>query len=75
MIKNKKIIFIDTEFTGEKQNTTLISIGIVTLDKKKLYITLSDYDKNQITPWVRKNVLSKIDEKNSIKNQKKHIIK
>ncbi len=69
MIKNKKIIFIDTEFTGEKQNTTLISIGIVTLDKKKLYITLSDYDKSQVTPWVKKNVLSKIDEKNSIKSK------
>ena len=69
MNKNTKLIFIDTEFTGEKQNTTLISIGIVTLDKKELYITLNDYDKKQVTPWVQKNVLKKIDSSKSISSK------
>ena len=73
MIKNKKIIFIDTEFTGEKQNTTLISLGIVTLDKKQLYISLNDYSKSQVTPWVKKNVLSKIDKNNSISSKEAYI--
>ena len=33
-----KIIFLDTEFTGEHSKTTLVSAGFVTLDNKKLYI-------------------------------------
>ena len=69
MNKNKKIIFIDAEFTGERQNTTLISLGIVTLDERELYITFNDYDKKQINPWLKKNVLSKIDKKNSINSK------
>ena len=31
-----KIIFLDTEFTGEHSKTTLVSAGFVTLDNKKL---------------------------------------
>ena len=61
-----KLAFIDTEFTGEHGKTTLVSIGIVTLNNKKLYITLNDYNKSQVTPWLKKNVLSKINHKNSI---------
>ena len=61
-----KIIFVDTEFTGEHSKTTLVSAGFVTLDNKKLYITLNDYKKNQVTPWLKKNVLSKINKKFSI---------
>ena len=61
-----KIIFTDTEFTGEHSKTTLVSAGFVTLDNKKLYITLNDYNKDQVTPWLKKNVLSKINKKFSI---------
>ena len=49
-----KIIFADTEFTGEHSKTTLVSAGFVTLDNKKLYITLNDYNKDQVTPWLKK---------------------
>ena len=59
--KNPKIVFIDTEFTGEHAYTTLISIGVVTLDGRELYITLNDYDKDQITDWLKENVLADID--------------
>ena len=61
-----KIIFLDTEFTGEHSKTTLVSAGFVTVDNKKLYITLNDYNKDQVTPWLKKNVLSKINKKFSI---------
>ena len=64
-----KIIFLDTEFTGEHSKTTLVSAGFVTLDNKKLYITLNDYNKDQVTPWLKKNVLSKIDKKFSISSR------
>ena len=64
-----KIIFLDTEFTGEHSKTTLVSAGFVTLDNKKLYITLNDYNKDQVTPWLKKNVLSKINKKFSISSR------
>lgn len=61
-----KIIFIDTEFTGEHQNTTLVSLGLVTLTGEKLYLTLNDYDRSQVTDWLKENVLVDIDAENSI---------
>ena len=61
-----KMVFVDTEFTGEHAFATLISIGLVTLQGQKLYITLNDYDIDQLTPWVKSNVLKKIDELKSI---------
>lgn len=64
--KNPKIVFIDTEFTGEHAYTTLISIGVVTLDGGELYITLNDYDKDQITDWLKENVLADIDPEKSV---------
>lgn len=51
-------IFFDTEFTGLHQNTTLISIGMVSEDGKKFYAELSDYDKSQVDEWINKNVLA-----------------
>jgi len=61
-----KIIFVDTEFTGEHSKATLVSAGFVTLDNKRLYITLNDYKKDQVTPWLKKNVIKKINKKFSI---------
>ena len=69
-----KIIFADTEFTGEHSKTNLVSAGFVTLDNKKLYVTLNDYKTDQVTQWLKQNVLSKIDKKKSI-NKKRLIIK
>ncbi len=51
-------IFFDTEFTGLHQNTTLISIGLVSYDGKRFYAELSDYDKTQVDDWVERNVIS-----------------
>jgi len=65
-IDHHKIIFIDTEFTGEHQYATLVSIGIVTLSGESLYLTLNDYDKSQVTDWLEENVLSGIDPDKSV---------
>lgn len=64
--KLSKIIFIDTEFTGEHAYTTLVSLGIITLEGDEFYVTLNDYDKNQVTEWLKNNVLKDIDETKSI---------
>jgi len=41
-------IFFDTEFTGLHQNTTLISIGLVTEQEHSFYAEFDDYDKSQV---------------------------
>jgi DNA polymerase III epsilon subunit-like protein len=61
-----KLVFIDSEFTGEHGKATLVSLGLITLDNKKLNITFNDYDKSQVTKWLKNNVLSKINKKKSI---------
>lgn len=52
-------IFMDTEFTGLHQQTTLLSIGLITEDGKAFYRELSDYthDEEQITGWIKDNVM------------------
>jgi hypothetical protein len=53
-------IFFDTEFTGLHQNTTLISIGLISECGKTFYAEFTDYNKNQIDNWLRENVISKL---------------
>jgi len=50
-------LFFDTEFTGLHQNTTLISIGIVSEDNKKFYAEFADFDIDQCNNWIKENVL------------------
>ncbi|NLV16263.1 MAG: 3'-5' exoribonuclease [Syntrophomonadaceae bacterium] len=50
-------IFFDSEFTGIRQDTTLISIGLVTEDDHMFYAEFTDYDRNQVFPWLEENVL------------------
>lgn len=61
-----KLVFTDAEYTGEHAHTTLVSLGLVTLDGDELYVTLNDYDRAQVTVWLRENVLSLIDESASV---------
>jgi hypothetical protein len=49
-------VFFDTEFTGLHQNTTLISIGLVSEDGRTFYAEAYDYDRKQINDWLRENV-------------------
>ncbi len=50
-------IFFDTEFTGLHKNTTLISIGLISEDRRCFYAELTDYDEKQCDDWIEENVL------------------
>ena len=57
---SKTKLFLDTEFSGLHQNTTLISIGLVSECGKTFYSELTDYDKSQIDEWLQTNVIDKL---------------
>lgn len=59
-------VFFDTEFTGLRQNTSLISIGMVTEDGRELYAEMKHYDEDQVNDWIRENVISHLDGKNVV---------
>ena len=61
-------IFFDTEFTGLHQNTTLISIGLVSECGKTFYAELFDYDKSQVDDWIKSNVLNNLLNQNMLRN-------
>jgi len=58
IIMNK--IFLDTEFTGLHQNTTLISIGLVSECGKTFYAEFYDYDKSQVDEWIQQNIITNL---------------
>lgn len=62
-------IFFDTEFTGLHQNTTLISIGLVSEDDRTFYAELNDYDKSQVDEWLEDNVIKKLTMKEPPKGE------
>ena len=64
-----KIVFIDAEFTGEHALTTLVSLGLVNLEGDQLYVSLNDYSEDQVTEWLRENVLNQIDSTKSISSK------
>lgn len=53
-------IFFDTEFTGLRQNTTLISIGLTSQDGHTFYAEITDYNPEQVDDWIRDNVINKL---------------
>lgn len=61
-----KLVFLDTEFTGERSNTTLVALGMITLSGESIYVSLSDYDRSQVSSWLVESVISQIDEKLSV---------
>ncbi|MFK7905263.1 MAG: hypothetical protein AB8B69_09070 [Chitinophagales bacterium] len=56
----RKKLFLDTQSTGLKQNTTLISMGIVSECGSSFYAELSDYDNTQVDDWQQENVIDKL---------------
>lgn len=60
-------IFFDTEFTGLHQNTTLISIGLVSEDGQTFYGEFNDYDTTQVDDWIKENVLNNLDKSCSMR--------
>lgn len=53
-------VFLDTEFTGLHQNTTLVSIGLVAENGDTFYAELTDYDESQVDSWLQKNVINNL---------------
>jgi hypothetical protein len=76
-------IYFDTEFTGLTQNTSLISIGMVTEYGEIFYAEFTDYDKTKVTPWIQEYVIDNLRLKHSyskglnfyIRDSKEEIIK
>lgn len=53
-------LFLDTEFTGLHQNTTLISLALVADTGDEFYAEFTDYDAHQVDPWIQDNVLTNL---------------
>lgn len=51
------LLFFDTEFTGLRKGTTLISLGIVADNGKKFYAEFTDFNWEYVDEWIQKNVL------------------
>ena len=62
-------VFMDCEFTGLHQGTTLISIGMIAEDGRELYCELNDYDKSQIDDWLKDNVIANLHNTNLINTE------
>lgn len=67
-------IFFDTEFTGLRQKTSLISIGLVSECGKTFYAELNDFDENQVDEWLQKNVIDKLRFKEPKEGEDNHYI-
>lgn len=50
-------IFFDFEFSGLKNGTTPISLGMSADNGKTFYCEFTDYDKSQVDDWIKENVL------------------
>lgn len=51
-------VFFDTEFTGLRQKTTLISIGLISENGRTFYAEFNDYDTRQVDEWITENVIA-----------------
>lgn len=51
-------LFLDSEFTGLHQATSLISLGIISECGKTFYAEFTDYDKTQLNDWLESNVIA-----------------
>ena len=67
-------IFFDTEFTGLHRNTTLISIGLVSENRRTFYAEFNDYNDRQLNDWLKQNVLPHLLHKTDIKRHKRDIL-
>ena len=54
------LLFFDTEFTGLRKDTTLISLGIISDNGKRFYAEFNDYDESQCDEWIKNNVINNL---------------
>jgi hypothetical protein len=64
-------LFLDTEFTGLHQKTTLISLALVAESGEEFYAEFTDYDPLQLNDWLKENVLPKLYITNNVLFDKK----
>lgn len=53
-------LFFDTEFTGLKKSTQLISLGMIDENDRTFYAEFTDYDPRECDEWIQKNVIEKL---------------
>lgn len=53
-------VYFDTEFTGLRKDTSLISIGLVTSDGDTFYAEFTDYNKEYVDEWIEENVIKNL---------------
>lgn len=53
-------VYFDTEFTGLRKDTSLISIGLVNSEGDSFYAEFTDYDPMYIDNWIADNVISNL---------------
>jgi hypothetical protein len=56
----RKKVFLDTEFTGLHQKTSLISLALVSECGAEFYAEFTDYDRSQIDDWLQDNVIANL---------------
>ena len=73
----KTKIYFDTEFTGLTQDTSLISIGLISDCGEEFYAELNDYDRSKCDEWINENVISNcyLDNKLTMKELKTELEK
>ena len=55
------LLFLDTEFTGLTQDTSLISIGIVSeATGRTFYGEFCDYDRSKVDKWITQHVIANL---------------
>ena len=54
-------IYFDTEFTGLRKDTDLISIGLITEGGNTFYAEFTDYDRTKINAWLLKNMIKNLE--------------
>lgn len=59
-MKKVDLLFLDTEFTGLHQQTSLISLALVPMDGPYFYAEFTDYKVQQIDDWLQQNVLANL---------------
>ena len=53
-------LFLDTEFTGLQQKTSLVSIALYDDQDNYFYAELNDFDKSQVFAWLTEHVIEKL---------------
>lgn len=53
-------VFFDTEFTGLRQDTTLISLGAISSDGRYFYAEFTDFRMDMCDDWIKKNVIGNL---------------